>query len=659
MLIAFDFETHLIAPGCLAPKAVCLTWQDDSGNQGILVDPEEIESLILSWLKDPECILVGANTAFDVGVSMANYESTIDLWFYAYENDRVTDVQIIAKMRDNARGILGVGPGAKGYSLATLEERYFGRDRSVEKTDPMAWRLRYSELDGVPLDQWPQPAIQYALDDATGTLDVMEYLVNQGLPVDHWNQSRAALALHLMTCWGMKTDPNKIRQFEIETKAKYTELRAHLQSVGFVRKDGSRNTKLAKERILDDYRVTGRDVKLTKTGRDLFEGRPYAVPYDQLMSHPDPKAMTYVALDEEACTESEDQDLQSYAEYTSIQSIMDSTIPQLWLGVNTPLQPQFEVMLETGRTSCRQGKGGPTNGFQTQNVRRAKGIRECFVARPGTYIADCDFSQLELCTVAQVCKTLLGWSTLGDMLNQGADVHLFMGANILGISYQEAIERKRDKDVKEARQLAKVANFGFPGGLGAGGFVAFAKGYGLKVTKQQGEDLRQVWIETFPEFLDYFLHIRKLIDPVEEVIPVQTFLFTGLERGNVSYTQACNGYFQALGAAGAKAACFDVAKACYAQPESPLYNSKPINFVHDQILAEVPIDTAHEAAHELARVMVESCNRYLPDVPVKCEPALSIHWSKDTIPAYDANGRLIPWDLDGVEKFDKDGKVIQ
>ena len=29
------------------------------------------------------------------------------------------------------------------------------------------------------------------------------------------------------------------------------------------------------------------------------------------------------------------------------------------------------------------------------------------------------------------------------------------------------------------RRLAKVANFGFPGGLGAAGFVAYASGFGV------------------------------------------------------------------------------------------------------------------------------------------------------------------------------------
>ena len=54
-------------------------------------------------------------------------------------------------------------------------------------------------------------------------------------------------------------------------------------------------------------------------------------------------------------------------------------------------------------------------------------------------------------------------------------------AQQLGISYEDALARKHDKDVKHHRQISKVANFGLPGGLGVRGLIGYAHGYGIKL----------------------------------------------------------------------------------------------------------------------------------------------------------------------------------
>jgi DNA polymerase I-like protein with 3'-5' exonuclease and polymerase domains len=65
--------------------------------------------------------------------------------------------------------------------------------------------------------------------------------------------------------------------------------------------------------------------------------------------------------------------------------------------------------------------------------------------------------------------------------------------------------------------------------------------------------------------------------------------------------------------------------------------------VHDEIIAEVPEDRAHEAAHRIAEVMVETMNLYTPDVPARAEPALMRRWYKAADPVY-VDGRLVPWE---------------
>jgi hypothetical protein len=46
---------------------------------------------------------------------------------------------------------------------------------------------------------------------------------------------------------------------------------------------------------------------------------------------------------------------------------------------------------------------------------------------------------------------------------------------------------------------------------------------------------------------------------------------------------------------------------------------------------------------EQARIMIEAGKAFCPDVPLKAEPALMFHWSKDAVAVYDENKRLVPW----------------
>src|SRR6202000_2895089 len=60
----------------------------------------------------------------------------------------------------------------------------------------------------------------------------------------------------------------------------------------------------------------------------------------------------------------------------------------------------------------------------------------------------------------------------------GPDIHEILGASIIGVDpyvVQRGV-RDNDKDCEEARQFAKVPQYGFIGGLGADAFVAYAAG---------------------------------------------------------------------------------------------------------------------------------------------------------------------------------------
>ncbi len=702
-IVAYDCETPLIAPGLLAPPLVCVTFAHRDTSYWRILHRSDRHTIVenVQRAHDTADAIVGANTAFDACVVMDYDERLVLPVLLAYEEGRVFDVLINAKLADIARGQLGGstdGHGVysrRGYSLADLVKRDTGKDRSAEKSDPGGWRMRYAELHDVPINQWPEDAITYAIEDADDTLEVFErQLLDHVWQPDAAARARCYLALHMLSVHGIMTDPEAIDALEGATAQRFKDLTHELHAAGLVRSNGTRDTKKAKKRLVEIYRANGVPVPLTDTGWKLIkaevkklrdEGASREIIDDVKRQCVEILADEYPSLDEESCNGTGDDLLEKYAERTKLATVVDTHIPDLRKGVTTPIQARWD-MAESGRVTCSKGRGGSVNGFQLTNPIRSMvltcpacegypgegiecahcggkgsfvgpGVRECFRARPGYVFIDADFTGLELCTVAQACIDIVGWSDLGDAINAGLDPHLDFGAQLLGITYDEAVRRKHEKEVKEARQLAKVANFGFPGGLGAEGFLAFARGYGIKtLTEDRAKELKAAWLARWTEFAPYFAHVRGLVEDTGGLAEVVQ-LYSHRVRGLVPYTAACNTYFQGLGADGATAALWAVTIRCYADPESPLFGCRVVNFIHDQLLVEAPIGRAHEAAVECGRVMVEACNAFLPNVPVKCAPCLSFAWHKDAEAVFDLpqvqrdpttwmlkEPRLIPWD---------------
>lgn len=718
--LGWDCETFLIRPGKLAPELVCLSVACYDGVWLYHVDeernPEPLKLYGGESAKPPahtakdafrwimrQDVSYGLNVAYDVAVCLAQWPDLTAEVFAAYDDDRVIDVGLNQQLIDIAHGKLKRMQATFGYSLAGLERRLMRRNRSAQKTGQNVWRLRYRELIDVPLSSWPEAAIDYAAEDAVGARDIGQVQwdsEDRKYLRDAPAQARAAFALHLLMCWGVMTDPEKIDALAKNAEVKYWELSDQLAK----RENGSlvrgfdadsrklywtKDVKAAKQRMLNVCKERGIPVSLTDTGYKKYlkylrdrglEARESEIPPEQVLS---PEEMlNYASVDEEACQKTGDEILIAFSLRSQLHTVLHTHVEDLRKGVTTPIQPRYVTLVDSGRTSCsktrtEEGKSfSPTNGFQFQNPKRAYmyippgqakpvplfpegvGVRECFVARPGMFFGDNDFSGLELSTGAQACIDLVGFSMLGEAINKGIDPHLDFGATLMGISYEDALARKHDKDVKHYRQVSKCANFGLPGGLGIRGLVGFARGYGVKLTEQEAQKLKQDWFDKYPEWRFYFNWIRSQLEldlevtegederKLRRVLGTFEMLRVGRTRGRCSFTEAANSYFQALGSDVAKRALWGVAKRCYVRmPDSTLYGARPVGFIHDEILAELHVELAHEQAYEMAEVMCAEGNVLLPDVPVKCVPALSKYWCKGVEAVFDKNGRLQPYDL--------------
>lgn len=615
--LAADTETFLFEPGRMAPQVVCTSYADAVGSGLLHMAEGSSWDAVAMWLEQAKAgkrTIVGHSVSYDFACLCSDHPELLPLVFDAYNADAVTDTLVRQKLINNSRGELrGWRNAATGYwtkhsySLAAIAKKLLGLD--MAKGDD-TWRKRFGELWSVPLQDWPEEPKQYAIGDGVVTLGAVvaqEADAAPGILDDQYRQTRADLALNLISTWGIITDAAALAELRRMVEADLATYRAGLLQSGLVRANGSRNMKLAME-IMDQ----------------AWPGCP-KTPTNRY------------SITEETCTESGNPELLLLAKYGKAQNLLSGGVSALEEGISKPIHTYFDSFLETGRTS--------SSGPNIQNPHRAKGVRECFKPRPGYVFAACDFDKAELHTLAQVCLDILGHSRLAERLNDGFDPHLDVGAQLLEITYEEALEFKTDPEVKEARQHAKPANFGFPGGMGAKGFLRYARNnYGIEMEYARAELIRERWLETWPEMNAYFAWIRAQLGHAE--ITTIRQLRSNRQRGLVSYTEAANSLFQGLAADGAKAAMWAVAERQYARPGSALYGCRTVNFIHDELLVEVPedLELANAAATELQETMIEAFNPWVPDVPARASVALMHRWSKAAEPTYNAAGLLVPFD---------------
>lgn len=608
----FDVETHLIKPARTIPPLVCLSLEHD-GAVDLYGKEDALE--VFEGMLDSGRTIVGHNVVYDLAVMCRERPDFLPRVFEAYEQGRISCTMIRQKLIDLAEGhYYGFyrvdGQTVKiSYGLDALCLRLLGLELPKSEI-----RLQYAELDGVPIDDWSEPARDYAMTDVAVTSEIWHVQQENNTwhkyLLDQYRQCCAAWWIQLMQAWGLRTDPVWVKQFASELQADFDQKAELLMRHALVREDGSRDTKAAMNRMVSVCMRKGLDVATTDTGR--------------------------VSLSADACGEVRDELMQAYAEFSSIKKQISTDIPLLERGTVVPIHPRWESLKETGRTGTKPN---------VQNVPVYGKMRECFIPRPGMVFASADYDGFELRAMSQFCFSKFKKSRLAEALNRGLDPHLVVASKLLKISYGEAKHRKDadDDEVYRARQSGKICNFGFPGGLGALSFVSFAKAnYNVEVTEDEARKLKDEWLESWPEFRTYFAYFGQLC---EQVDPQFVQLFSNRFRGNIIFTEACNGAFQGLAADAAKAAGFLISRACYTEPESPLYGSRIVNFIHDEFILESPERGAAEAAEELARLMVKGASLFLPDVPPKASPLLMRRWSKKAKELRDENGRLIPWNI--------------
>ena len=428
-----------------------------------------------------------------------------------------------------------------------------------------------------------------------------------------------------------------------------------------------------------------------------------------------------------------------WAERKALRKIITDYLPKMYYtdkdGVETPattIRGSFYPLCLTGRSSSSASKFYPSRNEQNVDPR----VRPCTIPRDGMILVSTDYSGMELGTLAQKCVDLFGHSVMANNINAGIDNHAYLAAQIavamdadfaMGLqldhveskdaiyrifailkthkeectypifceNFKEKYRQDESKELnrpvlwsdffKHYRLISKTIGLGFPGGLGPATMVAFAKGtYKLDLTVETAKQLKEVWLETYPEmglYLDWINkqckdphHLPIEIEDDDGTMKKQTFYAydtpRGMHRARCGYCEAANGAaLQAFSAEGALEALYRVQKAMWlagydgpldtvsnfldtVDPDNLLENSYPINFLHDEIIWETPgyAKVDRDRVLVVENIMVVAMQEITPDVRAGAESAAMRRWYKKAEEIRDEHNNLIPWEPEPEKK---------
>tara|TARA_R100001480_G_scaffold35402_1_gene47540 strand:+ start:1291 stop:2991 length:1701 start_codon:yes stop_codon:yes gene_type:complete len=545
--IAIDTETEYIKNVEIPEIITCQVY---SGKHAYYVPIDRIKEFI--DLHD-KSIFVFANAPFDLDV--LNKCSNWD-YFPKVDEGGVFDIQIMYRLHKLAT--TGVIPFKYNLNLLSKEFLHLELDKNEDI------RCNFAQFKNKPIAHIPNDFLEYGAMDVVATYDIFNILlgeIKEKFPssnvLGHMYQIKGSIALHHIRRNGIGFNLEKAKEFLDTVQSEMKDLSEILATYGWVR--GEKGGKKRFNRIIDR---AGIELPKTESGdysskeKDLIKYRDHYFIFSYLR---------YITLEKRT---------------TFIRNITTSRV-----------HPRYNLLMNTGRTSC--------SSPNFQQLPREGSIRSMFCAEDGKTFLITDYSAIELGTLAQVLYSRYGANEMQKRINAGEDLHKYYASVLYNIPVEEV--------TKGQRQSAKAANFGFPGGLGIHTFIEFAEGYGLKLTEDVAQNMKNQWFNAFPV-------MRKYLQGEEGFVET----LTKRMRANTTYCQEKNTPFQGLAADGAKIALYDLIKVGY----------KVVGFVHDEIITEVDETKAEELLDLQEHIMVASMKSVVPDVDVAVESTVSKEYCK-------------------------------
>jgi len=550
-LVAVDTETTF-QPFYMTPE-LCTVQVYGGGSVAYYVP---LSKLKLFFNRHYESTFIFHNAAFDLDVL-----STVlgkDFSYDLIDRDKVKDTSILYRLYHLAtKGFIPFK-----YNLALLTETYC--NEILNKNNDI--RCTFDQYLGKPVQDIPTEHLEYGALDAIATFDVylaissrIAGLDKQGTQLSHNIQVKGDLALLHIHKNGIGFNLEERDRWMISMSSKLQEQADILASWGWVR--GLKGIRDRYEQIVN---LIGIGDKLPRTDSgDISSKGEDLEPYRK-----EPFVDAYLRY----------QELEHAISF--VKNIESDTV-----------HPRYNLLVNTGRTSCSKPN--------FQQLPKLGGIREMFTAKEGNTFLITDYSAIELATLSQVTYDRYGESKMKEQINAGIDLHKYYASVMHNCS--------PDMVSKQQRSEAKAANFGFPGGLGIDTFIEFSRGYGLDLSTDVAQDMKNTWFKAFPE-------MRKYMQNEDGHV----FTRTGRLRGNTSYCAEKNSPFQGLAADGAKLALYELDKAGF----------RVVGFVHDEIICEVSRESAEELLPVQEKIMVRAMQSVVPDVKIGVESMISGWYTK-------------------------------
>lgn len=685
---AFDTETFPIGEGeCPpAPDLVCLSYAYGK-DRGLLSANHDPVEAVFSKALGSDVIMVAQRASYDLTVLVRRYPALLPLVMDKIRREQITCTQIRAKLINlHLRGVVDhfyTPDGSKrhiSYSLETQMRERFGVDRSEDKKGDDAPRLHYGLYADTPVSGYPEDFRRYAIQDSEDVLRIYADQAESCVPLGNVEYFRTGVdfVLRQMTCRGIATDQELVAEIRKHLSEELSEERlAPLFESGIVipasppqpYKNGAKAhvpecTGAARKTCECPVKLKAAVAEKLSTkalAEHVLETfPPEVIRYTEPSSkYPQGQLQVDRAWTDEVSGFDALVDL--YAHRAGLQKLVTTELPVL---ENPFVYPNFSVLKKTGRTGSNGDKNYPSRNIQNPH----KITRPCYRARDGYVLCSSDFDFLELCSLADKCVEVVGWSALADAINAGKDPHAYLGAQLgsnlnkdfrvacHGFSKEarydafRAMEDHSSSLVAEFyghyRWFAKPTGLGYPGMLGPDTFIEYAKAvFGIEgIDRAMAVRMRDIWHECYPEMEHFFDWVKTRLIQADGTYSYWSKM--GMLRSDCTITQASNGAgMQTDSAEGALLALYLVYTKCVDR-KSILFGCHPLVFMHDEIILEVPIttpDLMHAQAYEFSRLMRVGMDHQLKHVRSGASPVFMRNWDKAAKAVFDEDGYLKVW----------------
>ena len=300
--------------------------------------------------------------------------------------------------------------------------------------------------------------------------------------------------------------------------------------------------------------------------------------------------------------------IMSYRTLTKLNSTYLETLPKQINRQTGRLHTSYhQAVTATGRLSSSKPN------FQNIPIRTEEGarIRSAFVAGPENVIFAADYSQIELRIMAHIS----GDKSLLKAFNDNVDVHLATASQVFGVKLSDV--------TNEQRRKAKAINFGLIYGMSAFGLAKQ-----INVSRTEAKNYIQDYFNNYPGVLEYMNDTKEKAKSqgfVETIFGRRLYLPQVNSKNKVQQQRALrtaiNAPMQGTSADIIKRAMLTIQEWI----DSENNNVKMIMQVHDELVFEMPVDSAKNYAQKI-RLMMEAAATL--SVPLIVDIGIGNNWQE-------------------------------